>query len=139
IKWAGAAYLLWLATGLARRALHPPTPAAVAATPLRPSRASAGSDFRAGLLTNLLNPKVALFFLAFVPQFITQAAPHKTIAFLGLGAVALVQSLVFLLGVVALAARLRSLTPGRRTAQWLHAAGAALFAGLALRLAALRL
>ncbi|MEP7283957.1 MAG: LysE family transporter, partial [Rubrivivax sp.] len=41
IKWAGAAYLLWLAAALARRALQPPpTPAAVDATPLPPSRAS---------------------------------------------------------------------------------------------------
>jgi threonine/homoserine/homoserine lactone efflux protein len=138
LKWTGAAYLLWLAADLARRALRPSVPA-IADANLKPGPHSAAADFRVGLLTNLLNPKVALFFLAFVPQFITPATPHKTLAFLALGAVALAQGLVFLLGVVALATQLRSLMPGRRTTQLLHAAGAALFAGLALRLAALRL
>ena len=45
----------------------------------------AAAAFRQGILTNILNPKVALFFLAFLPQFIDSAAPSKTIAFLVLG------------------------------------------------------
>jgi len=126
LKWVGAAYLLWLAVGMARRAWRP----AVAV----PLPASGADHFRAGLLTNLLNPKVALFFLAFVPQFIAPTTPHKTLAFIGLGALALAQGLVFMAALIALVARLRRVALPRGAVQALHAVGASLFAGLAVRL-----
>lgn len=66
LKLAGAAYLVWLGIGMLRR----------------PGRRSAanpaetgGDPFRRGLLTNLLNPKVGLFYVAFLPQFIPAGAP----------------------------------------------------------------
>jgi threonine/homoserine/homoserine lactone efflux protein len=135
VKWAGAAYLLWLAAGMLRAAWR-----AGAATPaVAPAAArSAWADFRAGLATNLLNPKVALFFLAFLPQFIAPAAPHKTAAFLALGAVFVLQGTLFLCAVVAAVARLRRLPSSPAAVRWLHAAGGVLFAGLALRLLATR-
>lgn len=126
LKWAGAAYLLWLAVGMARRVWQP-SPAGV-------PPASGTNHFRAGLLTNLLNPKVALFFLAFVPQFIAPATPYKTLTFLGLGALALVQGVVFMLALIAVVARLRRVAVPRAVARALHAIGASLFAGLAVRL-----
>jgi len=43
--------------------------------------------FAQGFLTNVLNPKVALFFLAFVPQFISADAPNKALAFVVLGCI----------------------------------------------------
>jgi threonine/homoserine/homoserine lactone efflux protein len=132
VKWVGAAYLLWLAAGLARTAWR----AAPAATLPREAQRPAWADFRAGLLTNVLNPKVALFFLAFLPQFIAPHTPHKTLAFLGLGAIFVVQGTLFLLAVVALAAPLRRLPASPTARQWLNAAGAALFGLVALRLAA---
>jgi threonine/homoserine/homoserine lactone efflux protein len=95
--------------------------------------------FLQGFLINALNPKVALFFLALLPQFIAPQAPHKALAFLFLGAVFVVNGTLFLLAVVALAERLRRLPLGGVPAGWLarglHAGGAALFAGLAVRLA----
>lgn len=136
IKWAGAAYLLYLALGLARTALAGGgagwAGAAAVATPLQ-------RVFLQGFLTNVLNPKVALFFLALLPQFIAPQASHKALAFLFLGAVFVVNGTLFLLALVALAERLQRLPldslPAGRLARLLHAGGAALFAGLAIRLA----
>lgn len=131
LKWAGAAYLLWLAWGMARAAWRGAAP--VAAGPAQAPR-SLAAEVRMGLLTNLLNPKVALFFLAFLPQFIAPETEHKTLAFLGLGAWFVLQSGVFLLAVVALAAQARRLPASAGGARWLNGIGAALFAGLAARM-----
>lgn len=141
IKWLGAAYLLWLAIGMWRQAWHGPPAGAAAAASMDESalpRRSFGADFRAGLLTNLLNPKVALFFLAFVPQFMHAGTEHKTLAFIGLGLLGIVQGSVFLLGVVLVTARLRRFGRSPRLARWLQAAGGTLFAALAVRLAGAR-
>jgi threonine/homoserine/homoserine lactone efflux protein len=134
VKWLGAAYLLWLALGMARAAWR----GAASETTPTTLRRSAWADFRVGVLTNLLNPKVALFFLAFLPQFIAPATAHKTLAFLGLGAMFVVQSLLFLLAVVAVAARLRRLPASPVAGRWLQGGGAMLFAALALRLVTTR-
>jgi threonine/homoserine/homoserine lactone efflux protein len=133
VKWAGAAYLVWLAVGMLREAAkRADTPAATRAS-LAP--AAFGAVFRQGLLTNVLNPKVALFFLAFLPQFIAPDAEHKTLAFLALGAWSIVQGMLFLFAIVAVTASLRRLGGSPRLARWLNAAGGVLFLGLAARLA----
>ena len=135
VKWAGAAYLLWLAFGMCRAAWRG-VAAEVMDTQTKPR--SLGADFRVGLVTNILNPKVALFFLAFLPQFIAPTTAHKTLAFLGLGVVFLLQSTVFLFAVVALAAQLRHWPSSPRLGRWLNGIGGALFAALAWRLVATR-
>lgn len=130
IQWAGAAYLAWLGLQLLRsawRGAAAPGAAPVAARP-------AWADFRAGLLTNVLNPKVALFFLAFLPQFIGPSAPDKTLAFLGLGAWFVLQGGLFLAAVVALAARARRVRAPAVAGRWLNGLGAALFGLLAVRM-----
>lgn len=133
IKWAGAAYLVWLAWGMLRSAW---APAAAARAPTElAQRASPWRLFRQGLLTNVLNPKVALFVLAFLPQFINPEAAHKTWAFLFLGAWLVVQGTVFLLVLVAVTARLRSLGGSPRLGRWLNGIGGGLFLGLAAKLA----
>ena len=63
VKWMGAAYLVWL--GVRALRMH-----GVAAGPSATAAASNAAIFRQGMLTNVLNPKVALFFLAFLPQFV---------------------------------------------------------------------
>lgn len=63
IRWIGVAYLLWLAWNALSQTPQNPT-----TTPMRAARA-----FRQGMLVNLTNPKVILFVLAFVPQFIDPA------------------------------------------------------------------
>jgi threonine/homoserine/homoserine lactone efflux protein len=133
VKWAGAAYLIWLAVGMLREAAKRVDTPAVARASLAP--ASLAAVFRQGLLTNVLNPKVALFFLAFLPQFIAPDAEHKTLAFLALGAWSIVQGMLFLFVIVAMTASLRRLGGSPRMTRWLNAAGGVLFLGLAARLA----
>ena len=78
LKWLGAAYLLYMAWGLLR------TPKPVAATEAVPAL-TAGKAFRSGALVNMLNPKVGLFFLAFLPQFVDPANGSATATILLLG------------------------------------------------------
>lgn len=135
IKWAGAAYLLWLAIGMLRTGLRvaPADAAAPAASGDAPRRP--WSLFRQGFVTNVLNPKVALFFLALLPQFIDGDAPSKTLAFLFLGAWSIAQGSLFLALFVLLVAPLRRAAPRPGLTRGLHLAGAGLFATLAARLA----
>jgi threonine/homoserine/homoserine lactone efflux protein len=66
VKWLGAAYLVWL--GLQRLLVRSEEDAPVAVAPERLSRV-----FLQGVVVNVLNPKTALFFLAFLPQFVDPA------------------------------------------------------------------
>ena len=82
LKWIGAAYLVYVGTAmLLSRKSSQALPTSGAAAP----NESLWAVFRRGFWTNTLNPKVALFFLAFVPQFIAHDAPHPSLAFLALG------------------------------------------------------
>ena len=134
IKWLGAAYLLWLAFGMLRSALRaaPEDPPAVtpsaAATPWR-------TIFAQGFFTNVLNPKVALFFLALLPQFIGADAPSKPLAFLFLGGLFVVNGTLFLCAVVLAANSARRIATGTRARRLLNSGGSVLFALLAARLA----
>ena len=132
IQWAGAAYLVWLGLGILMQAWRGGAGAA-ADTRALPAKTFA-EDFRAGLLTNVLNPKVALFFLAFLPQFVPAGAPHKTLSFLLLGSWFVLQGFVFLMLLVLLASRLARLGGSPRVRQALQAAGGVLFIALAVRL-----
>ncbi len=129
IKWLGAAYLLWLAWGMLRAAVRDAIPALGASSP-----ASFAQVFGQGFLTNVLNPKVALFFLALLPQFIATDAPDKTLAFLFLGAVFIAGGTLFLFALVALAHRMRVFGASAAVRRVMNALGGTLFAALALRL-----
>jgi threonine/homoserine/homoserine lactone efflux protein len=131
LKWAGAAYLAWLAIGMLREAARP---APVSAPALAPAT-SLGRTFHQALLTNVLNPKVAIFFLALLPQFIDAAAANKTLAFLFLGAWFVAQGVAFLALFALLVAPLRRWRPSGAWRRSLQAGGGLLFAGLAARLA----
>ena len=134
VKWAGAAYLLWLGIGMLREGLRgglsagaSEPPATLSQSPLR--------LFRQGFITNVLNPKVALFFLALLPQFIDATAPNKTGAFLLLGAWFIVQGFAFLAAFVLLVAPLRRWNAPPAATRGLQLAGGGLFALLAAKLA----
>lgn len=137
IKWAGAAYLVWLGWGMLRAAWR--GAAALPAAADDAPRATALAEFRRGLLTNLLNPKVALFMLAFLPQFVPAQLPYKTPALLMLGALFVLQGLLFLLAVVGLTARLARWPALTGSGRWLQGLSGVLFFALAARLAGSRL
>lgn len=82
VKLLGAAYILYLAVGMLRSKRSDGAAPALAVAPLPWHRI-----YAQGVLTNVLNPKVALFFLAFVPQFIAADAPHTALAFIVLGCI----------------------------------------------------
>jgi threonine/homoserine/homoserine lactone efflux protein len=131
VKIAGAAYLAWIGLGLLLR--RPPAARApVAAAP----RARRRDIFLQGFLTNVLNPKVALFFLAFVPQFIAQDAPSKPLAFVFLGAIFDMNGMLWChalaLSSAFAGARLR---PGARITAWLERTMGAVFVALGVKLA----
>ena len=132
IQWAGAAYLVWLGLGMLRQARRSSADAVADGAPAAPS--SLWADFRTGILTNVLNPKVALFFLAFLPQFVPAASPSQTQSFLLLGAWFIVQGTLFLLALVLLAAQLQRLGANRPLRRLLNGLGGLLFIGLALRI-----
>jgi threonine/homoserine/homoserine lactone efflux protein len=69
----------------------------------------AESAFRQGILTNILNPKVALFFLALLPQFISPSSTSKTVAFLALGGTFVTSGTLWCIVLAVGAARLRRL------------------------------
>lgn len=134
VKWVGAAYLLWLGLRLLGAAWRGPVNGSAAVAAARD--ASPLADFKRGLLTNLLNPKIAVFLVAFLPQFVPPSSPASTM--LVLGAVFVVQGLAFLLVVVALTARLARWPGWSRSGRWLQGASGLLFVGLAARLAGAR-
>jgi threonine/homoserine/homoserine lactone efflux protein len=101
VKWLGAAYLCYVGlTMLFSRQAKSSEPAA------RESRdVSLSRVFWQGALTNVLNPKVAMFFLAFLPQFVDADAPHKPLAFLALGLIFIFNGTLCCLAVAVMAAR----------------------------------
>ena len=143
VKLVGAAYLAWMGIGMLRAAWRAPSVAASAGAGVAGAAgpASGGAPslprlFWQGFATNALNPKVALFFLAFVPQFITPDAPSKALAFVVLGLVFDLNGMLYLHALVALTALARRrVSPDARVGRAIHGVLGALFVALGLRLA----
>jgi threonine/homoserine/homoserine lactone efflux protein len=135
VKWCGAAYLLYAGIRLLLAGWRRRDPAV--ATPLLPP-ARPLAILREAFVINVLNPKVALFFLAFLPQFVTADAPGQFWALVILGCLFNFNSLFVNIPVAWLAARAgASVRRGMRAARVLQGAVGALFVLLAVRLAAL--
>jgi threonine/homoserine/homoserine lactone efflux protein len=132
LKWVGAAYLVWV--GL--KMLLAKAPATIAQAGAAAEAADLRRVFMQGFGTNALNPKVALFFLAFVPQFIPPATEQKALTFLLLGLLfnfnGLWVNVGWALAAVWLARRVDTV---RRTMHWLERAAGAMFIVFGLRLA----
>ncbi len=133
LKYIGGAYLLYL--GL-RMLLAGPVPRAdladaAAAAPERSLRAV----FLGGFWTNVLNPKVALFFLAFVPQFIAPGATDKTLAFVLLGVLFNLNAIPVNVGWALAGAWMARRSAVRQGLHWLDRVAGAMFIGFGIRLA----
>ena len=131
VKIVGAAYLCYLGVQmlLSRERNASASAAPVPAMPYR-------RIFAQGFLTNVLNPKVALFFLAFVPQFIAVDSQHKALAFALLGLLFDANSMLWcnFLAVFTAFAGAR-VTASAAFARWLNRGIGALFLALGVRLA----
>ncbi|WBS03733.1 LysE family translocator [Pseudoduganella sp. SL102] len=143
VKWIGAAYIVWCGIGMLRAKLTPTAEAGVRpdgsdprVTSLGGKHASNWRIFAQGFLTNVLNPKVALFFLAFVPQFIDADAPNKPLAFIILGCIFNFNGMLWCNGLALFTAFASSkLKVKPRVALWLNRITGGLFLALGARLA----
>lgn len=129
LKYAGAAYLAWLAWG----ALRAP------ASPLPPGSAPAVSRwklYRRGILMNVTNPKVSIFFLAFLPQFADPARGSVTVQMLLLGGLFIAATVLVFGGLALLAGTLGGwLSRSARAQVILNRLAGLVFLGLAVKLA----
>jgi RhtB (resistance to homoserine/threonine) family protein len=134
LKWTGAAYLLWMgAKMLLSRA--PKESADLVAVAASQGHRSLKAIFLGGFWTNVLNPKVAIFFLAFVPQFIAPDAQNKALVFVLLGLLFNLNALpVNALWAVA-AAWMARRNAVQRGMHWLDRVAGAMFIGFGVKLA----
>lgn len=138
LKWLGAAYLVFV--GLRLLCAKGQDAMNLEAAPVYSTRAEGQNDYKSiflrGFWTNALNPKVALFFLAFLPQFIAPEVAHKSLAFLGLGLLFAFNGLWVNIGwglaAAWLAARARLVQHGLH---WLDRVAGTLFIGFGIKLA----
>ena len=137
LKWLGAGYLRWMGLRmlLARAVDSSLVQKADAASPERATQ-SLRQVFMGGFWTNVLNPKVAIFFLAFVPQFIAPGTDNKALAFVMLGVLFNLNAIpVNLAWALAAAWMARRLGAVQRGLQWLDRVAGAMFIGFGLKLA----
>jgi threonine/homoserine/homoserine lactone efflux protein len=129
LKYAGAAYLLYLAW----RAFA--APAGAAPSEGAPADAAKRLYLR-GIVMNVTNPKVSIFFLAFLPQFVDRQAGHVSLQLVLLGGLFIVAALLAF-GAMAVAASAAGARLGQspRAQRIMNRAAGTVFAGLALKLA----
>lgn len=130
LKYCGVAYLLYLAW----RTLRESGPLQIGSAQPRPR--SLYAIARTGCLINVLNPKLSVFFLAFLPQFVSADAEAPVTQMLGLGAIFMAMTFVIFVGYGAFAALIGERVLRSRTIlTWMRRTVAAAFAGFGLRLA----
>ena len=136
VKYAGAAYLVYIGLMALRQKSRPDADTASPAHAAAGQTHSMKSIYWQGFLSNALNPKVALFFLAFVPQFIGHDAPDKALAFIVLGLIFNFNSMLwchFLAVSTALASQ--RLKVSATISNWLNKTIGVLFISLGVKLA----
>lgn len=135
VKLLGACYLVYLGVNSLRSAWRgrgasaelPPAAAGV-------EKSARWRSFTEGVLTNVLNPKVAVFYLAFLPQFIGPGDPVLAKSFL-LASIHACMGMAWLSLVAVLLGRVRAFASSGRVQRWLEAVGGVILVGLGVRLA----
>jgi threonine/homoserine/homoserine lactone efflux protein len=129
VKFIGAGYLIYL--GLRMMLSRRDDEAKASKAPLRLAKV-----FQQGFITNAFNPKVALFFLAFLPQFIDSNAASTALAFVFLGVIFNINGTLWNLGVAWATARAASFVRGgKRLQRWIDGTIGALFIAFGVKLA----
>lgn len=126
IRWVGVGYLLWLAYG------------ALSVGPVvqKAQKLNSSQAFREGLLVNLTNPKVILFVLAFIPQFVVPGRGSILVQFLLFGAILSIGGLIVNGAVGIFAGSFgRALTESPRVAKTFSYVTASIYTAIAMRLA----
>jgi threonine/homoserine/homoserine lactone efflux protein len=128
LKYCGAAYLLYMAWSTWRdRSSFEPAEQVVAQSPYKIAMSA--------VLLNLLNPKLPIFFLAFLPQFIAKGDQHMLFQLLELSAIFMLMTLIVFVLYGVFASSMRSYVLGRaQVTTWLRRAFAIGFVGLSLKL-----
>jgi RhtB (resistance to homoserine/threonine) family protein len=134
LKWIGAGYLLWVGAKLLFAKAPQQTTDLQALARSQPA-ASLRAVFMGGFWTNVLNPKVAIFFLAFVPQFIAPDAPNKALAFVLLGIVFNINAIPVNSGWALAAAWMARRDAVQRGMHWLDRAAGVMFIAFGAKLA----
>jgi len=133
IKLVGAIYLIYLGVMLL---LKRPAADLLDEAPPQVATRSLRALFLQGFWTNVLNPKVVLFFVSFFPQFVSAGSEHKTLAFLVLGGVFVVMSTIWNSGVAWLAGTVtRRMGNNPSLRRWLDRVIGSAFVGLGIKLA----
>ncbi|MBL8555818.1 MAG: LysE family translocator [Phenylobacterium sp.] len=130
LKWAGAAYLVWLGIGMI---LKPRERFDVDGG----GKTAGGSDvtwMRRGFLTNLLNPKIGVFYVSFLPQFLPQTAPAAPFIFL-LVAMHCAMSVLWFAGLIAATRPLAGALQKAAVVRWLDRLTGGVFLAFGVRLA----
>lgn len=131
VKLAGGIYLIYLGLRMLMAGAHEKE-----SSQMGSATKSLPTVFWQALVTNLLNPKVILFFLSFFPQFVVPDAPHKTISFLLLGALFVIMSTCWNCGTALVAGSVaQRLKSGRHVQRWLERGVGSIFIAIGARLA----
>ena len=137
VKLAGAVYLVWLGWQSLRAAVRDGKRETASGKRGGPEGAAGSRPYREGLLTNVLNPKVAAFYLAFLPQFIAPGDP-VLMRSLALASIHNAMGLVWLIALATGAARAQRFIAGAGVRRLLDGVCGAVLVGLGVRLAVAR-
>ncbi|MFM2483823.1 LysE family translocator [Celerinatantimonas yamalensis] len=130
VKILGGMYLLYMAIGMFRSSCLDEDIKVI-----KPEKASLKRIYIQGIVTNLFNPKVALFFLSFMPQFISTSSDNKTLAFLVLGLVFNFNGMIWCHFIARASSSMsRRLSASKAVKKWLYRVAASLFGLFGIKL-----